>query len=146
MNRTAAIASVLFVGISLAPFGNHVAADEQSLFGYSAESSRTDRQWEENLRAVPTPHKLRAYIQKLSARPHHVGSQADKDNAEWIAAKFKEFGLDTHIEQFDVLFPTPKERVVELVEGGPKFIAKLQEPALPQDPTYSQKAEHLPTY
>src|SRR5256885_12717654 len=74
-------------------------------------------------------------MQRLSALPHHVGSPYDKDNAECIAAKFKEFGLDTHIEQFDVLYPTPKERVVELVEGGPKFAAKLQEPVVSQDPT-----------
>ena len=146
MNRTTAIAAILFVGISLAPVGSHVAADEQPLFGYSAESSRTERQWEEKLRAIPSTDNLRAYMQKLSAHPHHVGSPADKDNAEWIAAKFKEFGLDTHIEQFDVLFPTPKERVVELVEGGPKFVAKLQEPALPQDPTSNQQSEQLPTY
>src|SRR5437879_8496686 len=124
MNRTAAIVSILFVGISLAPVGNHVAADEQPLFGYSAEASRAERQWEEKLRAIPSPDNLRAYMQKLSVRPHHVGSPADKDNAEWIAATFKEFGLDTHIEQFDVLFPTPKERVVELVEGGPKFVSR----------------------
>jgi N-acetylated-alpha-linked acidic dipeptidase len=146
MNRTAKIASILFVGISLAPVGSHVAADEQPLFGYSAESSRAERQWEEKLRAIPSPENLRAYMQRLSAHPHHVGSQADKDNAEWIAVKFKEFGLDTHIEQFDVLFPTPKERVVELVEGGPKFVAKLQEPAVPQDPTSNQQAEQLPSY
>jgi N-acetylated-alpha-linked acidic dipeptidase len=146
MNRTAAIASILFVGISLVPVGNHVTADEQPLFGYSAESSRVERQWEEKLRAIPSPDNLRAYMQKLSAHPHHVGSPYDKENAEWIAAKFKEFGLDTHIEQFDVLFPTPKERVVELVEGGPKFVAKLQEPALPQDPTSNQQSEQLPTY
>jgi N-acetylated-alpha-linked acidic dipeptidase len=146
MNRTAKTASILFVGISLAPVGSHVAADEQALFGYSAESSRAERQWEEKLRAIPSPENLRAYMQRLSAHPHHVGSQADKDNAEWIAAKFKEFGLDTHIEQFDVLFPTPKERLVELVEGGPKFVAKLQEPALPQDATSNQQAEQLPSY
>jgi len=146
MNRSVAIASILFVGISLAPLGKHVAADEQPLFGYSAESSRAERQWEEKLRAIPSPDNLRSYMQKLSAHPHHVGSPYDKENAQWIAAKFKEFGLDTHIEQFDVLFPTPKERVVELVEGGPKFVAKLQEPALPQDPTSNQQAEQLPTY
>jgi N-acetylated-alpha-linked acidic dipeptidase len=146
MNRTATIASIFFAGITLAPLGSHVAADEQPLFGYSAESSRTERQWEEKLRAIPSPDNLRAYMQRLSAHPHHVGSPYDKDNAEWIAAKFKEFGLDTHIEQFDVLFPTPKERLVELVDGGPKFVAKLQEPALPQDPTSNQQAEQLPTY
>src|SRR6267378_7431082 len=130
MNRTAAIASILFVGISLAPIGNHVAADEQPLFGYSAESSRVERQWEEKLRAIPSPENLRSYMQHLSVRPHNVGSPYDKENAEWILAKFKEFGLDAHIEQFDVLYPTPKERVVELVDGGPKFVAKLQEPAI----------------
>jgi N-acetylated-alpha-linked acidic dipeptidase len=146
MNRTVAIASILFVGITLAPLGSHVAADEQPLFGYSAESSRVERQWEEKLRAIPSPDNLRVYMQKLSAYPHHVGSKADKDNADWIASKFKEFGLDTHIEQFDVLFPTPKERLVELVDGGPKFVAKLQEPALLQDPTSNQQAEQLPTY
>src|SRR6267154_757903 len=146
MNRTVAIASILFAGITLAPLGSHVAADEPPLFGYSVESSRVERQWEEKLRAIPRSDNLRAYMQKLSAYPHHVGSKADKDNADWIASKFKEFGLDTHIEQFDVLFPTPKERLVELVEGGPKFVAKLQEPAIPQDPTSNQQAEQLPTY
>src|SRR5437879_10521969 len=146
MNRSVAFVSFLFAGLSLAPFGNHVIADEQPLFGYSAESSRTERQWEEKLRAIPTPENLRAYMKQLSARPHNVGSQYDKLNAEWILAKFKECGLEAHIEQFDVLFPTPKERLVELVDGGPKFTAKLQEPPLPQDPTSSQQSEQLPTY
>jgi N-acetylated-alpha-linked acidic dipeptidase len=146
MNRSAVLASLLFAGLSLAPVGSHVVADEQALFGYSAASSRTERQWEEKLRAIPSPDNLRAYMQRLSAQPHHVGSPYDKNNAEWIAAKFKEFGLDTHIEQFEVLYPTPKERVVELVEGGPKFVAKLQEPALAQDPTSNQQSEQLPTY
>src|SRR5580692_11746615 len=146
MNRRLFIAIFVFAGLSLAPVRTHVIADEQPLFGYSTESSRAERQWEEKLRAIPSPDNLRAYMQHLSARPHHVGSPYDKANAEWIAAKFKEFGLDTHIEQFDVLFPTPKERAVELVDGGPKFVAKLQEPALPQDPTSSQLSEQLPTY
>jgi N-acetylated-alpha-linked acidic dipeptidase len=146
MKRGGLFAAILCFGATLAPFGPHVAADEQTLYGYSAESSRVERQWEEKLRAIPKPENLRAYMQRLSARPHHVGSAYDKDNAEWMLAKFKEFGLDAHIEQFDVLFPTPKERAVELVEGGPKFTAKLQEPALSEDPTSNQQSEQLPTY
>jgi N-acetylated-alpha-linked acidic dipeptidase len=146
MNRSVAFASLLFVGLSLAPVGGHVVADEQPFSGYSAASSRAERQWEEKLRAIPTTDNLRSYMKRLSARPHNVGSPYDRDNAEWLAAKFKEFGLDTHIEQFDVLYPTPKERVVELVDGGPKFVAKLQEPALKEDPTSDQQSEQLPTY
>src|ERR1700688_245624 len=150
MNRSIAVGSILLSGLALSLAGAYnvanVSADDQALAGYSSESSRAERQWEEKFREIPSPDNLRAYMQKLSAHPHHVGSRYDKENAEWIAGKFKEFGLDTHIEQFDVLFPTPKERVVELVEGGPKFVAKLQEPALPQDPTSNQQAEQLPTY
>lgn len=80
------------------------------------------------MRAIPEPDNIREYMKRLAARPHHVGSPYDKDNAEWILAKYKEFGLDAHIETFEVLFPTPEERVVELVKGGPEFKAKLQEP------------------
>ncbi len=148
------VSGLLFAGISLAPLRAHVAADDKPLYGYSAESSRIEREWEEKLRAIPNPENLRAYMQRLSARPHHVGSPYDKDNAEWIAAKFKEFGLETHIESYDVLFPTPKERLVELLEcsgaGGTdcrtRFTAKLEEPSLPEDPTSNQKSEQLPTF
>jgi N-acetylated-alpha-linked acidic dipeptidase len=118
---------------------------QQPLNGYSAASSSTQRDWETKFRAIPEPQNQRDYMQRLSARPHHVGSPYDKDNAEWMLAKFKEWGLDANIETFDVLFPTPKVRVVELTEPT-KFVAKLQEPALSLDPTSSQQTEQLPTY
>ena len=115
------------------------------LRGYGADSSRAERDWEAKFRATPDTANLRAYMQRLSARPHHVGSPYDKDNAEWILAKLKEWGLDAKIESFDVLFPTPKERALELVEPT-RFAAKLAEPAVPGDPTSSQRDEQLPTY
>jgi N-acetylated-alpha-linked acidic dipeptidase len=118
---------------------------EQPLNGYSAATSRSQRDWETKFRAVPEPQNLRDYMQRLAARPHHVGSPYDKDNAEWMLAKFKEWGLDAKIETFYALFPTPKVRVVELLEPT-KFIAKLQEPAVAVDPTSDQQAEQLPTY
>ena len=123
-----------------------ISAEEPVLGGFSADSSRAERQWEEKFKAIPSSQLMRDYMQRLSARPHSVGTPYDKDNAEWLLGKFKEFGLDAHIETFDVLFPTPKERALELVEGGPKFTAKLQEPVVPQDPTSDQQTEQLPTY
>jgi N-acetylated-alpha-linked acidic dipeptidase len=83
--------------MSLAPIGTHVVADEQPLAGYSAESSRTERQWEEKMKAIPEPDKIRGYMEHLAARPHHVGSPYDKENADWLLKKFQEFGLDAHI-------------------------------------------------
>jgi len=145
MNRNVLAGSFL-LAVIIACAGGYVIADEAPLAGYSVESSHTERDWEQKFRATPDPANLRAYMQRLSAHPHNVGSPYDKDNAEWILAKFKEFGLDAHIESFNVLFPTPKERLVELVDGGPHFVAKLQEPAVPGDPTSNQQSEQLPTY
>ena len=120
-------------------------ADEASLAGYSPRASQTERDWEAKFRAIPDPANLRNYMQHLSARPHHVGSAYDRENAEWILARFREWGLDAHIETFNVLFPTPKVRVVEMISPT-KFTAKLEEPTLAIDPTSNQKSEQLPTY
>jgi N-acetylated-alpha-linked acidic dipeptidase len=110
----------------------------------SASPSPADR-WETAFRALPSADRIRGYDERLSARPHHVGSAYDKDNAEWMAARFKEWGWDVAVERFDVLFPTPKERLLEMV-APTRFVAKLEEPAVAVDPTSGQKAEQLPTY
>ena len=127
-------------------FGADPAGSNQAaLAGYSQRLSQTEREWEGKFRSIPDPANLREYMRRLSARPHHVGSPYDKDNAEWILARFKEWGLDAHIERFDVLFPTPKVRVLEML-APTKFTAKLEEPVLAVDPTSNQKSEQLPTY
>jgi N-acetylated-alpha-linked acidic dipeptidase len=141
MQRFAAVLLIVTLSLPSSMFG----ADQAPLAGYSPRSSQTEREWEAKFRAIPDSANQREYMRRLSARPHHVGSPYDKDNAEWILARFKEWGLDAHIESFDVLFPTPKVRVLEMVEPT-KFTAKLDEPALAVDPTSNQKSEQLPTY
>ena len=115
------------------------------LRGYTAEHSTTEIAWEQKFRALPDPERVREDMQRLSARPHHVGSPYDKDNAEWLLAQLKSYGLDAKIEVFDTLFPTPKSRKLELL-GAAKFVASLEEPAIAIDPTSDQKKEQLPTY
>jgi N-acetylated-alpha-linked acidic dipeptidase len=121
------------------------ADSTRPLRGYSKADSATERQWEEKFRSIPAPDNIRETMRRLSARPHHVGSPYDKDNAEWLVSTLKSWGLDARIETFEVLFPTPKERVVELVEPT-QFKAKLDEPVISIDPTTDQKSEQLPTY
>src|SRR5205823_7913260 len=97
-----------------------------SLQGFLPSSAQAERDWEAKFRTIPSPENLREYMRLMSARPHHVGSPYDRQNAEWMLSKFKEWGWDAHIENFDVLFPTPKERLVELLEPT-RFLAKLEE-------------------
>ena len=138
------IAAVLLIVVLTLP-SPALGADETALVGYSPRSSQTERDWEAKFRAIPDPATIRESMRRLSARPHHVGSPYDQDNAEWILGRFKEWGFDAHIETFDVLFPTPKVRLLEMVEPT-KFTAKLDEPAVAVDPTSNQKSEQLPTY
>jgi N-acetylated-alpha-linked acidic dipeptidase len=123
---------------------NPSAASTQ-LLGYTEQTSATERDWEKKFQEGIVATNIRENDRRLSARPHHVGSPYDKDNAEWMLARFKEWGFDAHIETFDVLFPTPKERVLELL-APTQFRAKLQEPVLSIDPTSNQTSEQLPTY
>ncbi len=127
------------------PIGAAETGPSQAILGFSDHAAGIEREWEAKFMAIPVPDNLRNYMHRLSARPHHVGSPYDKDNAEWILAKFKEWGLDAHIENFEVLFPTPKERRVEMLEPT-RFVAKLEEPTVAVDPTSSQHDEQLPTY
>jgi N-acetylated-alpha-linked acidic dipeptidase len=122
-----------------------VPADAPPLAGFSAGSTGTERDIENKFRAVPDRANLRQYMQRLSAHPHHVGSPYDKENAEWMLAKFKEWGWDARIENYYVLFPSPKERLLELT-GPSHFTAKLQEPPVSGDSTSSQQDEQLPSY
>jgi N-acetylated-alpha-linked acidic dipeptidase len=121
------------------------SASNQPLLGFTLESSADQRAWEQKFKAIPSPKLMRDYMQRLSARPHHVGSPYDKDNAEWILKQLQSFGWDAKIEQFDVLFPTPKLRLLEMTEPT-RFTAKIEEPSLAIDPTSGQKDEQLPTY
>src|SRR5262245_16598314 len=49
-----------------------------------APSAQSPKPWDETFRSLPQPENIKASMQRLSARPHHVGSPYDKDNAEWI--------------------------------------------------------------
>jgi N-acetylated-alpha-linked acidic dipeptidase len=142
MRQILSISIFLFAGVAL---GATAANLPEQLMGFSDESARAERQWEERFKAIPSSENEREYDKRLSAQPHHVGSAYDKANAEWILSIFKGWGLDAHIETFYVLFPTPKERVVEMLEPR-TFRANLEEPTVAADPTSNQHAEQLPTY
>lgn len=118
---------------------------EKSLMGFSNNNSSKQNDLEAKFDSSLKRENLRDWMKRLSARPHHVGSPYDKENAEFIAAQFKSWGFDTQIEQFDVLFPTPKTRLLEMTLPE-KFTAKLDEPTLTEDATSGQKDEQLPTY
>jgi N-acetylated-alpha-linked acidic dipeptidase len=86
-----------------------------------------------------------AWLKDMASAPNHVGSAHDKANAEFILAKFKEWGWDAKIERFDVLYPTPLETRLELIGGTTETLGG-QEPTIPEDSTSGNLADALPPY
>ena len=135
------------VGLVLASalLASSTSVNDRPLLGFTAESSAAERALEARYDGLLQKQNLHDWMKRMSARPHHVGSPYGKEVAEFMAAQFRSWGYDTKIEQYDVLFPTPKTRLLEMV-GPTRFTARLSEPALTEDATSGQTSEQLPTY
>jgi N-acetylated-alpha-linked acidic dipeptidase len=121
------------------------ATHAQKIMGFSDSGVAKQIDWEKQFDAQLKASNLDEWMKFLTSHPHHVGSPQDKINAEYIANLYKQWGYQTEIASYYVLFPTPKTRLLELT-GKQPFKAKLEEPALAADKTSAQKAEQLPTY
>jgi N-acetylated-alpha-linked acidic dipeptidase len=115
------------------------------LLGFGAAQAAAQRELEARFDSQLQAADLREWSKRLSSRPHHVGSPWDHDNAEFMAGLFRSWGFDTHIEEFQVLFPTPKLRKLEML-APTRFTAGLAETPVTGDATSGQKDEQLPIY
>jgi len=113
--------------------------------GFSPPDAAAQAQLESKFDADLSATDLRDWMQQMSSAPNHVGSAHDKANAEFQLAKFKEWGWDASIETFSVLYPTPREVLVELTEPT-AFKASLSEPPVEGDATSVQVKDELPPY
>ncbi len=120
-------------------------AAEAPIIGFAAANAAKQRALESQFDSKMSAQDLRTWMDRIAARPHHIGSAYGRENAEYMASLFKSWGYDTTIERFDVLFPTPLTRVLELI-APQKYVAKLAEPPLSQDRTSGQTSEQLPVY
>lgn len=120
--------------------------DAQDLImGFPEEETDAQIALEAKFDALLNADNLDSWMKYLTAQPHHVGSPYDKKVVDFVAAKFKEWGYQVRIEKFDVLFPTPKLRLVEML-APTTYKASLTEPPVKGDPYSDQTKEALPGY
>jgi len=120
--------------------------DAQDLImGFPEEETDAQIALEAKFDALLNADNLNSWMKYLTAQPHHVGSPYDKKVVDFVAAKFKEWGYQVRIEKFDVLFPTPKLRLVEML-APTTYKASLTEPPVKGDPYSDQTKEALPGY
>ncbi len=133
--------------VALSTVLSFAAAQEtgKPLLGFTAASAVTERAWETKFKALPDSKKIADNMHLLAAHPHNVGSEAQRKNAEWLLQQYKSWGWDAQLETFDVLYPTPKTRVLELLGLHP-YKARLEEPPVPEDPYTQDKSPAMPPY
>jgi N-acetylated-alpha-linked acidic dipeptidase len=112
--------------------------------GFLGASVAAQRDVERRFQSTPTPDNLREYMRTITADPHHAGSPGSRKVAEYILEKFKGWGLNAQIEEFEALIPYPTDRVVELVSPE-RYVAKLREPPVDVDSDSADPGQ-LPTF
>jgi N-acetylated-alpha-linked acidic dipeptidase len=115
---------------------------QAAMQGFRPETAAVQRDLEYRFDAAIDAKDQLAWLKRLSAGPHHVGSPYGLKNAEFMRDLYASFGFDARIETFGVLFASPKERRLEM--GS--FRAKLDEPPVPGDETSKRNPDALPTY
>ncbi len=137
-NLAATLALLIAAGLSQS------SAQQPGLRGFPDDAVAAQRQREEQFRKIPDTARLKEYMEAMAADPHTAGQPESRKVAEYALAKFKSWGLDARIEEFEAMMPWPTERTVELI-APTKFTLQLKEPALPDDPD-SADANQTPQY
>jgi N-acetylated-alpha-linked acidic dipeptidase len=120
-------------------------AQGQPILGFDPEGSEKQLSLETLYESKLDAKNLDTWMKRMAARPHYVGTEYGKELAEWMAQQFKSWGYDTRIERFDVLFPYPRTRLLELTAPG-NYQAKLAAVAVEGDDYTNQGKELLPSY
>ena len=129
--------------VVVASMAGEVCADD--LLGFDAAASVAQRDLEAVFDANLSAGEMDGWLKHMSAKPHHVGSAAGKDVAEFVAGLLESWGYDVEIAEYEILLPTPITRELELV-APERFRATLEEDSLAEDPSTSVRDGLLPPY
>src|SRR6476620_11619933 len=96
--RKAYLWLVCFLCSSFLVAAQNTVSTPPALLGFTRDTGDRERLLEQQFDSFIRTDDLRDWMKRLSARPHHLGSAYDKDNAEFMADLFRSWGYDTEIE------------------------------------------------
>ena len=141
----------LFLSVFLFPLvftisllGSLALADGQ-LLGFDETTSTVQHELETVFDSHIDRTEMDEWLREFSSEPHHVGSPKGKKNADALAALFRSWNYAVEISEYQVLFPEPLTRELELLYPY-QFTASLTEDSLEEDPSTSVIDNLLPPY
>lgn len=121
-----------------------LSAQADRLIGFSAAASARQLAAEAVLDGNVDPANLEAWMRRMTLEPFFLGAPYNYENALFTAELFRSWGYDVEIAEYEVLFPTPTTRHLEMLSPE-RYVASLAEPVLAEDAT-SGVDGRLPTY
>ena len=141
---TALAAAMFLLAVACSPArverGTATTPGADSLRGFAAAAAAGERTLEAELARRLNRDSTGAFFKYLTDEPHPAGSVRNKELADFIAARFRQYGLDeVRMHRYDVLLPWPREVKVSMV-APTRYDATLREDAYPQDPHSAKDA------
>ena len=124
--------------------GSLALADGQ-LLGFDETTSTVQHELETVFDSHIDRTEMDEWLREFSSEAHHVGSPKGKKNADALAALFRSWNYAVEISEYQVLFPEPLTRELELLYPY-QFTASLTEDSLEEDPSTSVIDNLLPPY
>jgi N-acetylated-alpha-linked acidic dipeptidase len=117
----------------------------QTITGFGPGEAQKQLELESRFDAQLSADNLDAWMEKMAARPHWVGTEAGAEVARWMRDQFESWGYEARIDTYQVLFPYPKIRLLELTEPT-QYTASLTAVPVEGDPYTEQGDALLPSY
>src|SRR5262245_8789400 len=114
------------------------------LRGFSEAASAAALAREREFQAMPDAKVAEADFDVMTAEPHHTGSPYEIKLADYVADKFKSFGLEVSRDEYGVLLPWPGERRLDIV--GPENLKLQVEEEKIRGDQWADKPGILPAY
>ena len=138
--KSFSIVLALAAGLAFTP-----RQEAEPLLGFSATAATDQYELERRFDALLDGSNQREWMELLTRQPFWTGSPYNRETADWLAQQFRDWGFQVELERFDVLYPTPRIRELELT-GPTRYTARLREPTLDEDRTSGIEADRLPTF
>ena len=115
------------------------------VLGFTAESGTRQLALESQYDSSLDASNLEEWMRYITSKPIYTGSPHNKETADWMVEQFESWGFETRLDTYQVLYPTPRIRELELL-GPTRYTAQLREPELPGDATSGIEEDRLPTF
>ena len=103
----------IFAGQALSNAAGAPHTNASAITGF--RDSGAENALESRFLAVPDPKLAEAHLKTLTQAPHLAGTPEDRATAEYVAAKFREAGLQTEIVEYKIWMNYPQEISVDMI-------------------------------